>query len=220
MAKIVRGQNNQTFIKLGQGMFYEPNAGHGLPHNPLKAIVAPRPIGWIGTKSKSGALNLAPYSFFNMISDNPPMVMFSSSGHKDSVAFIEQTGEFSASLVSDHLKEAMNATSVVAPRGMSEFTYAGLTSAECQLIDAPRVEQAYAALECVATDIRQLHDRHGQPMENYIVTGEIIGVHIDESVLTDGLIDITKTRPVSRLGYMDFATTDTVYQMFRPRWQE
>src|SRR5690606_41318822 len=122
-------------------MFYEPREGHPLPHNPFKAIVAPRPIGWIGTQSKKGAVNLAPYSFFNAICDTPPMVMFSSNGAKDSVSFIEQTGEFTANLVSDHLRTQMNSSSVNAPRGVSEFDYAGLTRAASRLIAAPRVKE-------------------------------------------------------------------------------
>lgn len=201
-------------------MFYEPKEGHGLPHDPFKAIVAPRPIGWIGTKSKTGALNLAPYSFFNAVCDKPPMVLFSSTGVKDSVAYIEETGEFTANLVSDNLKEQMNASSVNAPRGTDEFGYAGLTPAAGKLIAAPYVRQAYAALECVAVDIRRLQDKEGRPTENYMVIGEVVGVHLDESVLTNGLLDVAKVRPVTRLGYMDYATTDSVYQMFRPRWEE
>ncbi|MFI3905084.1 flavin reductase family protein [Ochrobactrum sp. S1502_03] len=199
-------------------MFYEPQSGHNLPHNPFKAIVAPRPIGWIGTRSKTGAVNLAPYSFFNAVCDTPPMIMFSSSGVKDSVTFIEETGEFTASLVSDHLKEHMNATSVNAPRGISEFSYAGLTAAPSKLIAAPFVKEAYAALECVAVEVQNLQDKEGRRTDNYMVIGEVVGVHIDESVLTDGLFDIRKAKPVTRLGYMDYATTQEVYQMTRPKW--
>jgi flavin reductase (DIM6/NTAB) family NADH-FMN oxidoreductase RutF len=201
-------------------MFYEPKEGHPLPHNPFKAIVAPRPIGWIGTCSKNGAVNLAPYSFFNAICDTPPMVMFSSSGIKDSVTFIEETGEFTTNLVSEHLKTHMNASSVDAPRDTSEFDYAGLTRAPSKIIAAPRVKEAYASLECVAVDIRRLQDKEGKPTDNYMVIGEVVGVHIDESILTDGLVDITKVKPVTRLGYMDYATTDSVYQMFRPKWSD
>ncbi|MEN5276717.1 flavin reductase family protein [Brucella sp. TWI432] len=201
-------------------MFYEPQSGHNLPHNPFKAIVAPRPIGWIGTRSKTGAVNLAPYSFFNAVCDTPPMIMFSSSGVKDSVTFIEETGEFTASLVSDHLKEHMNATSVNAPRGISEFSYAGLTAAPSKLIAAPFVKEAYAALECVAVEVRNLQDKEGRRTDNYMVIGEVVGVHIDESVLTDGLFDIRKAKPVTRLGYMDYATTQEVYQMTRPKWED
>ncbi|WP_439271216.1 flavin reductase family protein [Pseudochrobactrum sp. HB0163] len=201
-------------------MFYESKNGHNLPHNPLKAIVTPRPIGWIGTCSGEGALNLAPYSFFNVICDVPPLVMFCSTGYKDSVAFAEETREFTANMVGDHLRVQMNATAVDAPRGVSEFDYAGLTPAPSNLIKAPRVREAYASLECVAVDIRELAGINGKPADTYMVIGEIIGVHIDEHILVDGRIDITRSKPVSRLGYMDFATTDQVYEMFRPKWNK
>ncbi len=201
-------------------MFYEPQNGHGLPHNPLKAIVTPRPIGWIGTRSGEGALNLAPYSFFNVICDTPPLVMFCSTGYKDSVAFVEETREFTANMVGAHLKVQMNATAVDAPRGVSEFDYAGLTAAPSQMIKAPRVQEAYASLECKAVDIRELSGLDGKPADTYMVIGEVVGIHIDEHVLVDGRIDITRSQPVSRLGYMDFATTDQVYEMFRPKWDK
>lgn len=199
-------------------MFYQPSNGHNLPHNPLKAIISPRPIGWIGSRSADGRLNLAPYSFFNMICDEPPLLMFCSSGYKDSVAFIEETGEFTANMVGAHLAEAMNATSVDAPRGQSEFEYAGLTPVICEVIKAPRVKEAYACLECVAVEVRQLSGKDGEKANSYMVIGEIVGVHIDDNIVKDGLIDIAQSRPVSRLGYMDFANIDTVYQMFRPKW--
>lgn len=199
-------------------MFYRYEDGHGLPHDPLKAIVAPRPIGWISSRSKDGKVNLAPYSFFNMISTRPCLLMFSSEGYKDSVAFIEETGEFAANLVSANLSGAMNATSVNAPRGVSEFAYSGLTAADCRLIGAPRVAEAYATLECVLTDIRNPKDRHGNPVSAFMVIGEVVGVHINESILTNGLVDMTKAQPVSRLGYMDFASVSETFQMFRPKW--
>ncbi|MGH6763184.1 MAG: flavin reductase family protein [Phyllobacterium sp.] len=201
-------------------MFYRNEDGHGLPHNPFKAIVAPRPIGWISSRSKAGAFNLAPYSFFNAISDTPPLVMFSSSGRKDSVAFIEETGQFAVNLVSAHLAEAMNMTAVNAPRGVSEFDYAGLTPVPCNLIGAPRVREAYATLECVVTDIRIPNDRFGKPTGNILVTGEVIGTHIDEAILRDGLVDLTIARPVSRLGYFDHATVTELFQMHRPKWDD
>lgn len=199
-------------------MFYKYDDGHGLPHDPLKAIVAPRPIGWISSRSKDGKFNLAPFSFFNMISTKPCLIMFCSEGYKDSVAFVEETGEFAANLVSSNLAVAMNATSVNAPRGVSEFEYSGLTPADCTLIAAPRVAEAHATLECVVTEIRQPKDRHGNPVTAIMVVGEVVGVHISDHILTDGLVDIAKSQPVSRLGYMDFATTSETYQMFRPKW--
>lgn len=201
-------------------MFYEPEKGHGLPHNPFKAIVAPRPIGWISTRSKTGAVNLAPYSFFNAIADTPPLVVFSSNGHKDSVTFCEETGEFAANLVTLDLAKEMNATSVDAPLGVSEFGYSGLTEAPCRLIKAPRVAEAHAVLECVVTEIHRPLDRHGNPSGNYLVTGEVVGVHIDEAILADGLIDMAKARNLSRLGYMDFAAVGETFPMYRPKWED
>lgn len=201
-------------------MFYRYEDGHGLPHDPLKAIVAPRPIGWISSRAGDGRVNLAPYSFFNMISTRPCLLMFSSEGHKDSVAFIEETREFAANLVSANLSEAMNATSVNAPRGVSEFEYSGLTPADCRLIGAPRVAEAFATLECVVTDIQNPKDRHGKPVSAIMVIGEVVGVHLDEAILTNGLVDMAKARPVSRLGYMDFASVSETFRMFRPKWEE
>lgn len=201
-------------------MFYKFEDGHGLPHDPLKAIVAPRPIGWISSRSKSGQINLAPFSFFNMISTRPCLLMFCSEGHKDSVAFAEETGEFAANLVSSNLSVAMNATSVNAPRGVSEFAYSGLTPIDCTIIGAPRVAEAFATLECVVTEIRQPKDRHGKPVTAIMVIGEVVGVHISDDILTDGLVDIAKSQPVSRLGYMDYATVTETYQMFRPKWSD
>lgn len=201
-------------------MFYEPQHGHSLPHNPLKAIIAPRPIGWIGSRSKEGAFNLAPYSFFNIVCDQPPLLMFSSSGYKDTVANVEETGEFTANMVGAHLAEQMNATSVNAPRGASEFDFAGLTPLTGEVINAPRVAEAYAALECVAVDIRELTGRDGKPTNAFMVIGEVVGVHIDEKILVNGQIETSLAKPVTRLGYMDFATTEHVYELFRPVWNK
>jgi len=201
-------------------MFYRYEDGHGLPYDPLKAIVAPRPIGWISSRAADGRVNLAPYSFFNMISTRPCLIMFASEGRKDSVSFIEETREFAANLVSENLSVAMNATSVNAPRGISEFEYSGLTPAACTLIGAPRVAESFATLECVVTDIQNPKDRHGRPVASIMVIGEVVGVHIDEAILTNGLVDMTKARPVSRLGYMDFASVSETFQMFRPKWDE
>jgi flavin reductase (DIM6/NTAB) family NADH-FMN oxidoreductase RutF len=201
-------------------MFYKFEDGHGLPHDPLKAIVSPRPIGWISSRSKSGQVNLAPYSFFNMISTRPCLIMFSSEGRKDSVSFIEESGAFAANLVSANLAAAMNESSVNAPRGVSEFEYSGLTPADCTLIDAPRVAEAFATLECVVTEIRNPLDRHGNPVAAIMVCGEVVGVHISEEILTGGLVDMSKAQPVSRLGYMDFASVSETFQMFRPKWDQ
>ncbi len=202
-------------------MFYEPQKrNHGLPHDPFQALVVPRPIGWISTKSASGALNLAPYSYFNAISSDPWLIVFSAGGEKDSVVFARETGEFVANLVSAPLVDAMVQTSVDAPRGMSEFDYAGLTPEPSQLVDVPRVKQAFAALECRVTEIwrpKSLTNPNGVP---YVVTGEVVGVFIEESILTDGMVDIAKSQPVSRLGYLDYAIIDKSFSRRRPRWSE
>jgi len=201
-------------------MFYEPPKGHGLPHDPFKAIVAPRPIGWISTKAADGSFNLAPFSFFNAIGANPHLVMFSSEGEKDSVVHARESGEFVANLVSHDLAQKMNASSVDAPRGISEFDYAGLTPVASNLVAAPRVGEAYAALECKVTEIYRPRGLDGMSGERFMVLGEVVGIHIDEAVMTDGLFDVVKAGSVSRLGYMDYAAVTEIFSMRRPRWEK
>jgi flavin reductase (DIM6/NTAB) family NADH-FMN oxidoreductase RutF len=201
-------------------VFYEPSAGHGLPHDPFKAIVAPRPIGWISTIGADGSLNIAPYSFFNALGTHPHLVMFSSEGPKDSVIWAEETGEFVANLVSRDLAEKMNATAVDAPRGVSEFEYAGLTPEPSRLVRPPRVKEALAALECKVTEILQPKGLDGQPADRFVVFAEVVGVYIDDSILTDGLFDIVKAGTVSRLGYMDYTSVSETFAMRRPRWKD
>ncbi|ESY85341.1 flavin reductase family protein [Mesorhizobium australicum] len=199
-------------------MFYEPSKGHGLPHDPSKAIVAPRPIGWISTLNKAGEVNLAPYSFFNALSTRPFIVWFSSEGEKDSASFAQETGEFVANLVSRDLAEKMNYTSVDAPRGVNEFVYADLAMAPSRLVKPPRVAAAPAALECRVTEVFHPKALDGSPTSAFVVAGEVIGVHIEDAFLKDGLFDITKAGNVARLGYMDYASVDEVFAMRRPRW--
>ena len=199
-------------------MFYEPSKGHGLPHDPSKAIVAPRPIGWISTLSGAGEINLAPYSFFNAVSTRPFIVWFSSEGEKDSATFAQETGEFVANLVSRDLAEKMNRTSVSAPRGVNEFVYADLAMAPSRLVAPPRVAAAPAALECRVTEVFRPRGLDGTPTSAVVVAGEVVGVHIDDAFLKDGLFDITKAGNVARLGYMDYASVDEVFSMRRPRW--
>jgi flavin reductase (DIM6/NTAB) family NADH-FMN oxidoreductase RutF len=199
-------------------LFYEPSEGHGLPHDPFNAIVAPRPIGWISTRNASGQLNLAPYSYFNAVSTRPYLVMFSSTGEKDSVSFVRETGEFVANLVSLDLAQRMNATSVDAPRGTSEFGYAGLTPAPSRMVSAPRVAEAQAALECKVTEIVEPRTVDGTPSNRFVVFGQVVGIHIDEAILADGLLDVVKAGNVARLGYMDYSAVTQVFSMRRPRW--
>jgi len=200
-------------------MFYQPSKGHGLPHDPSKAIVSPRPVGWISTMSASGALNLAPYSFFNMFSSKPFLVWFSSEGEKDSAAFARETGEFVVNLAGRDLVSKMVASSVDAPRGVSEFGYADLTPEPSRLVKPPRVREALAALECKVTEIMTPKTWSGVEPDAVVVAGEVIGVYIDESVLVDGRFDAVRAGNVARLGYFDYLTVDSVFEMRRPRWK-
>lgn len=199
-------------------MFYETAANdHGLSFNPFKAIVAPRPIGWISTLDANGKPNLAPYSFFNAVGDAPPMVMFSSSGYKDTVSNVEATGEFACNLVSFALRDAMNATSAPLPHGESEFERAGLEMAPCKLIKAPRVAAAPAALECKLLQVIRPTDLNGVPANSWIVLGQVVAVHIDDACLKEGRLDMTGVQHLSRLGYMDYAAVTEVFELERPK---
>lgn len=200
-------------------LFYETaENAHGLKHDPFKAIVAPRPIGWIGTKAADGRLNLSPYSFFNAVSDRPKLVMFSSSGHKDSVSNIEETGVFTCSLASRHLAGQMNISSAVVPRGVDEFALAKLTAVSGRLVDAPYVGEAYAALECRATQILRPVDIDGRESDNWVVFGQVVGIHISPEILSDGMLDMAAARPLGRMGYMDYCDGGAeVFAMMRPK---
>jgi len=199
-------------------MFYQTEKNdHGLPHNPLKAIVAPRPIGWISSLDGDGRMNLAPYSFFNMVSDAPPIVMFSSSGYKDSVANIDATDEFVCNMASLALKDEMNRTSAAVAHEISEFDLAGLETAPSRLVKPPRVARAVTALECRHLETMRLKDLGGKESDSYMVLGQVVGVHIDDSVIVDGKVDVTLYQPLSRLGYMDYAAVTDVFQMGRPK---
>jgi flavin reductase (DIM6/NTAB) family NADH-FMN oxidoreductase RutF len=199
-------------------LFYEPSKGSGLPHDPFKAIVAPRPIGWISTHDREGRVNLAPYSFFNAVCDRPPMVMFSSSGWKDTVANIEATGEFVCNLVTRPLAEKMNQTSAALPHGVNEFECANLAAAPSRIVGPPRVAEAPAALECKLAQVVRLHGANGTPLDQYLTIGEVVGVHIDRAYLKQGFFDLLATRPVQRAGYVaDYTETTTGFHMERPK---
>jgi len=204
-------------------MFYCPADGHGLPHDPFKAIVTPRPIGWISTVDAQGRANLAPYSFFNGCGDAPPLVMFSQSGRKsrpepvkDSIANIRATGEFACNIVSQALKDAMNLSSGTYQPEVDEFELAGLTKAPGKSISAPHVGEAPAVLECrlvkIIDDLPSWHEH----AFNIMVIGEVVGVHIDEAIIKDGRVDVLAYNPVARLGYMDYTTVTDVWEMNRP----
>ncbi|MDK4734039.1 flavin reductase family protein [Rhizobium sp. CNPSo 3490] len=199
-------------------MFYTTGSNrHGLAHDPFKAIVSPRPIGWIGSKGRDGSINLAPYSFFNAVADRPKLVMFSSAGRKDSQRNAGETGAFTCNFVSRDLAEKMNLSSAALPYGNSEFDFAGLTPKQSELIDAPYVGEAYAVLECRVTEIIEPKTLLGAPSENVLVFGEVVGIHIDEAIVRDGRLDMSIARPVARMGYMDYSEGSDVFEMFRPQ---
>jgi flavin reductase (DIM6/NTAB) family NADH-FMN oxidoreductase RutF len=197
--------------------FYEPKHGHRLPHDPFKALVAPRPIGWISTVDADGRVNLAPYSFFNAFCESPPIIGFSSGGRKDSQRNIEATGEFVANLVTRKHAEAMNLTSAPLPAGANEMEFAGLAAAPSRLVKPPRVADAPAALECKLLLTLPLKDLDGRPTPNTLILGQVVGIHIDEAFLKDGRFDITLARTIARCGYQgDYAEVATLFEMLRP----
>jgi flavin reductase (DIM6/NTAB) family NADH-FMN oxidoreductase RutF len=197
--------------------FYQPGRGHGLPHDPFKAIVAPRPIGWISSIDKQGRVNLAPYSFFNAFSEFPPIVGFSSGGRKDSQRNVEETGEFVANLASQKHAEAMNRTSAPVPHGVDEMELAGLKAAPCMLVKPPRVADAPAALECKLLSVLPLKDLNGNLTNNTLILGQVVGVHIDKAFLKDGIFDLSLVRPIARCGYRgDYAEITSLFEMIRP----
>ncbi|MEX2630356.1 MAG: flavin reductase family protein [Tistlia sp.] len=196
--------------------FYEPKDGHRLAYDPFKAIVAPRPIGWISTIDAEGRPNLGPYSFFNALSSSPPIVAFSSEGMKDSPANAEATGEFVFNLSTLPLARQMNASSAMVARGVNEFELAGLTAAPSRLVRAPRVAESPAALECRLLEVLHLKDLDGRQTDRFVVFGQVVGVHIDERYLKDGYFDTAAAQPLARCGYRDFAAVTEVFALLRP----
>jgi len=204
-------------------MFYCPADGHGLPHDPFKAIVTPRPIGWISSLDAQGGANLAPFSFFNGCGDAPPMVMFAQTGRKsrpepvkDSIANIRETGEFACNIVSQALKEAMNLSSGTYQPGVDEFELAGLTKAPGKAISAPHVAEAPAVLECKLVKIVDDLPSWREHAFNIMIIGEVVGVHIDDAIVKDGRVDVLGYNPVARMGYMDYTTVTDIWAMERP----
>ncbi|HXW24101.1 MAG TPA: flavin reductase family protein [Xanthobacteraceae bacterium] len=198
-------------------MFYATRSNdHGLPYDPFKAIVAPRPIGWITSISARGEVNLAPYSFFNGVSTRPPIVIFSSEGKKDSLALAEETGEFVCNLATWDLREAMNLTSAPFPRGVDEMRQAGLTPAPSRLVKPPRVAEAPCALECKWLQTVTLRDTDGRSLDRYVAFGQVVGVHIDDRFISNGLLDTAAMKPIARCGYNEYAVVEAVFSMVRP----
>lgn len=198
-------------------MFYDTrDNSRPLKHDPFKAIVAPRPIGWISSVSPAGAVNLAPYSYFNGVLSRPNLVMFSSEGFKDSVSNIRDTGEFVCSLATWDLREAMNATSAPLPHGIDEMERAGLKPAPSRLVKPPRVAASPCALECKLINIVALNDLDGTSLDGHVVIGRVIGVHIDDRFIKDGRLDTAAMKPIARCGYDEYAVVERMFAMTRP----
>ena len=200
-------------------MFYRPENGHGLKHNPLNAIIAPRPIAWISTRAGDGSENLAPYSFFNAVAYEPPQLMFASTSAKadrilgkDTLSNIEETGVFCVNIVDFAHREAMNQSSRPFPRAVDEFAAAGVDRQECETIPCSRVSGVPASLECVLTQILRLA---GQ--SNFAVFGEIKGIHLHPDCLRDGMFTLPPSGLLARMGYRgDYAVVREIFDMPRP----
>lgn len=199
-------------------MFYKPEDGHGLPHNPFNAIVSPRPIGWISTRGADGSENLAPYSFFNAVAYVPPQVMFASTSSKpdrgdtkDSVSNIRDTGVFCVNVVEYAMRDVMNVSSGPWPREVDEFEKAGVERVACETIACSRVANAPANLECRLTQIVKL-----EGAANFAVFGEVVGIHLRDDCLVDGMFDVTTFNPLARLGYRDYTKVSELFSLKRP----
>ena len=198
--------------------YYEPSQGHGLPHDPFNAIIGPRPIGWVSSRSAAGQINLAPYSFFNGFNYVPPIVGFSSIGRKDSLNNIEETREFAWNLATRPLAEQMNASCAAVPRDVNEFQLAGLTEAPSRKIGAPRVAESPVSFECKLTQILRLQGADGTPVDSWLVLGEVVAVHIARRLLKDGVYDTATAEPILRGGGpADYFTLGEKFKMYRPR---
>lgn len=198
-------------------MFYKTSEGHSLPHNPFNAIITPRPIGWISTRSGDGFENLAPYSFFNGVAYDPPQVMFASTADKpdrlkgkDSVSNALDAGVFCVNIVEFQMRDAMNVTAGHFPKEIDEFERAGLTKSECETIPCSRVANAPANLECRVVDSLQLPGR-----SNIVVFGEVTGIHLRDDCIVNGVFDVTRYQPLARMGYRDYARIAEVFSLKR-----
>ena len=199
-------------------MYYEPHKNdHGLPFTPFAALVAPRPIGWISTLTPEGVVNLAPYSYYNALSSRPPIVMFASTSPKDSRRNAEVSGEFVVNLATFELREEMGGTSEPHPAHVSEPAEVGLEMTPSKFVRTPRVARSPAALECRYMKTVELHDRDGKLLPAAAIIGEVIGIYIDDALIVDGRVDITRARPIARLGYKDYCVVDDVFPLRYPK---
>lgn len=207
-------------------MFYEPDKGHDLPHNPFGALVSPRPIGWVSSQNRAGQVNLAPFSFFNAAAYDPPQVMFSitedprereqtGDGVKDTLRNIRETKEFVVNMATYSLRKAVNLTSVNAPPDLDEFDYASLNKRRSCIVKPPSVRESPVNMECRLTHIQKLPSAK-KDKANYVVFGVVVGIYIEDSFIKDGIVDIEALAPISRLGYKDFATLGPLFQLDRP----
>jgi flavin reductase (DIM6/NTAB) family NADH-FMN oxidoreductase RutF len=196
-------------------MFYRPDDGIPLPHDPFKAICAPRPIGWIGTRNADGVANLAPYSFFMPVSSRPNMIAFSSEGLKHSARNARDGGEFTFSLATLKLADAMNRSAADCPDGEDEFRLANLEKGFPRVVSTPFVADSPAAFECVTTSTLQLNDRKGEALDRYLVIGEVVGVHLADDAILDGRFDMISVQTIARAGYRDYVTVTEAWEMNR-----
>lgn len=199
-------------------MFYRPDEGHGLPHNPFNALITPRPIAWVSTQDRNGVANLAPYSFFNGTAYVPPQVMFASTGTKedqtnakDTLANIRATDVFCINIVEQTMTDAMNISTNGFAKDVDEFERAGLTASQCETIECPRLADAPASMECKVTQIIQMKGEN-----NYVIHGEVTGIHMRDNCIVDGIFDVTTFRPLARLGYRDYSVVDNTFTLARP----
>ena len=197
-------------------MFYDARKNdHGFQNDPFKAIVAPRPIGWVSTLSAAGVANLAPYSYFNAVAQDPHYIVLGSGGRKDTLRNIQDTDEFALSLATFELREQMNASSANVAHGVDEFELAGLGKAACRFIAAPRVAESPVCLECRLFKVFDLPDDGGS-VADYLIVGRVIGIHIDDRFIADGRVDTAAMQPIARLGYSEYATVTEAWRMRRP----
>lgn len=197
-------------------MYTDNPANHGLAFDPFKAIITPRPIGWISTVNEAGVPNLAPYSFFNALSTSPHLLMFSSEGFKHSVENVKKTGEFVFSLATVDLQDQMNISSDTVPAGENEFLMAGLEMGECRKVKPPRVAASPASMECKLLRCEELLDLDGNPTDTFLVIGQVVACHIDDNYIRDGRFDTAAAKPLARCGYRDYAAVNDVFELMRP----
>ena len=206
-------------------MFYETKDPHGLAHNPFKSLVVPRPIGWISSRDRAGRVNLAPFSYFNAVADDPPTVMFSAGGphreggHKDTPLNVEATGAFAFNLATWDLREKMNLSSAAAPRDCDEFALAGLTPVPARLVDVPLVKESPVHFEC--RYLQTVEVPTSEPdYPNKVVFGRVVAIHIDDRFIVDGKVNLAAIKPIARLGYFDYTVVETIFSMRRPAFED